>query len=196
LVNFSLSASGTVTGQTVCTYTSLPCTHQAGPTAGGPLIWSVSAPDSYEGVKLSPDGTLIAVSLAPYSTSSTTNIYGNGLLVTTVPGFAIGWIDNNQLIVNNYKIVQGANHTPLLTYSGASIYSAAGNVISSPTLPELYLIQPITSSSIYAPNLNQILSLPSGSVTYSSTVPLTGAAAVAGPYVIFVSGSLVVTDTY
>jgi hypothetical protein len=197
LFNFSLSGSGTVTGETVCTYTSLAtCVHQAAPTTGGPSIWSVSAPDTLEGVKLSPDGTLIAVSLAPYSTSSTTNIYQNGLLVTTVPGYAIGWIDNNQLLVNNYKIVQGTNHTPILTYSSASIYSAAGSLTSSPTLPELYLIQPITSSSIYAPSLNRILSLPSGTVTYSSTVPLTGAAAVAGPYVIFVSGSLVVTDTY
>jgi hypothetical protein len=196
LFNFSLSGSGTVTGETVCTYTSLPCTQQVGPTTGGSLIWSVSAPDRYEGVKLSPDGTLIAVSLAPYSTSSTTNIYQNGLLVTTVPGYAIGWIDNNQLLVNNYQIVQGTNHTPLLKYLSASIYSSAGSLISSPTLPELYLIQPITSSSIYAPSLNQILSLPSGTVTYSSTVPLTGAAAAAGPYVIFVSGSLIVTDTY
>jgi hypothetical protein len=139
---------------------------------------------------------LIAVSLAPYSTSSTTNIYQNGLLVTTVPGYAIDWIDNNQLLVNNYHTVQPRGSAPYPVYSSASIYSAAGSLISSPTLPELYLIQPISSSSIYAPSLNQILSLPSGTVTYSSTVPLTGAAAVAGPYVIFVSGSLVVTDTY
>jgi len=197
LFNFSLSASGTVTGQTVCTYiSSATCAHQAGPTTGGPLIWSVSSPNIYEGVKLSPDGTLIAVSLAPYSTSSTTNIYQNGLLVTTVPGYAIDWIDNNQLLVNNYHTVQPRGSAPYPVYSSASIYSAAGSLISSPTLPELYLIQPITSSSIYARSLNQILSLPSGTVTYSSTVPLTGAAAVAGPYVIFVSGSLVVTDTY
>jgi hypothetical protein len=199
LVNFSLSGSGTVTGQSVCAYTAAPCTLQAAPTTGGSATWSISTSSTFnviDGIKLSPDGTLIAVSLAPYSNTSTTNIYQNGLLVTTVPGYAIGWIDNNQLLVNNYHLVQQRGSAPYPVYSNASIYSAAGTLVSSPTLPELYVIQPITSSSIYAPSYNEILSLPSGTVTYSSTVPLRGPAAVAGPYVVFVSGSLIVTDTY
>jgi hypothetical protein len=199
LVNFSLSGSGTVTGQSVCAYTAAPCTLQAAPTTGGSATWSISTSSTFnviDGIKLSPDGTLIAVSLAPYSNTSTTNIYQNGLLVTTVPGYAIGWIDNNQLLVNNYHLVQPKGFPPYPVYSNASIYSAAGTLVSSPTLPELYVIQPITSSSIYAPSYNEILSLPSGTVTYSSTVPLRGPAAVAGPYVVFVSGSLIVTDTY
>jgi hypothetical protein len=198
LYNFSLSGSGTLTGQSVCTQTSSPtCTLQAAPTTGGPNIWSIPSNNIFNsGIKLSPDGTLIAVSLLPYSASSTTNIYQNGSLVTTVPGYAIGWIDNNQLLVNNYQTTQPRGSAPYPVYSSASIFSAAGGLLSTPTLPEIYVIQPINSSSIYAPSYNKIFSLPTGNVTYSTTVPLTGAAAVAGPYVIFVSGSLVVTDTY
>jgi hypothetical protein len=197
LFGFSLSGSGTVTGQSVCTQTTpSTCTLQAAPTTGGSLIWSVPTNNPGIGIELSPDGTLIAVSLAPFSTSSTTNIYQNGLSVTTVPGYAIGWIDNNQLLVNNYQNVQIRGSAPQPVYAGASIYSATGALSSSPTLPELYDIQPMTSTSIYAPSLNEILSLPSGTVTYSSTVPLGGPAAIAGSYVVFVSGSLVVTDTY
>jgi hypothetical protein len=126
-----------------------------------------------------------------YTASSTTNIYKNGLFVATVPGFAIAWIDNNQRLLNNYSA-----SGPFFIYANASIYSATGTLLSTPTLPELYNVQPVNSTSIYVPSLNQVLALPSGTATYSSTTPLTGAAAVSGTQVIFVSGTRVVTDTY
>jgi hypothetical protein len=197
LFDFSLSGSGTVTGQVMAYYnaaTIIPVkyTRQAAPTAGGSTIWSDPNPDQ-DGIKLSPDGTLIAVSAGAASPTSTTNIYKNGVLVTAVSGFAIGWIDNNQLLINNYVY---APHTVTPTYSGASIYDATGALLSTPTLPELFAIQPVTSTSIYSPTLNTIFSLPSGSTLYNSGTPLTGPAAVAGSNVVFASGSRIVIDTH
>jgi hypothetical protein len=204
LFDFSLSASGTVLGQTLATLnpapTPIPSTWQVTPTTGGPVIWSETSPDpqeylNLEGINLSPDGTLIAVSSGPRTATSpvtTTNIFKNGVLATAVNGYAIGWIDNNQLLVNNYAFTSKYG----FAYTGASIYSATGTLLSTPTLPELPTIQPIDSNSIYSPAFNTIYSLPSGTALYSSGTLLRGPAAVAGSYVVFASGSRIVIDTH
>lgn len=196
LFDFSLSGSGTVTGQVLGTQSTSTSpwtyTRQAGPTTGGSPIWSDSPPDSNDAIHLSPDGSLIAVSSGPATTTSVTNIYKNGLLVTAVPGFAVGWIDDNQLLVNNYAV----SYPNPSVFSGCSIYDAMGALQPGCTLPELFQIQPVSSSSVFSPSLNEILSVPAGTPLYGSTLPLTGAAAVAGRNVVFVSGSRVVVDTY
>jgi hypothetical protein len=196
--DFSLSASGTVYG-TVWEDTTPGgppnrYTRGVGTIVGSPgYTWQDHPPDAHDGINLSPDGTLVAVSSGPKKNTSTTNIYKNGVLAATVNGFPIGWIDNNQLLVNNYAVPQDPN-TPV--YSGASIYSASGSLISNPTLPELLTIQPVDSSSLYSPALNTIFSLPSATKLYSSGTPVTGPAAVAGSYVVFTSGSRVLIDTH
>jgi hypothetical protein len=193
LFDFSLSGSGTVTGLVtgiLSSYGPSTFTRQAAPTTGGAVLWSDNPPDSTEGIMLSPDGTLIAVSTGPKSYISTTNVFKNGILVTAVNGFAIGWIDNNQLLTNNYTLTHGG-----IDYTNASIYSATGTSISTPTLPELFTIQPVNSSSLYSPVLNTIFALPSGNKLYSSSTPVTGPAAVAGSDVVFTSGNRIVVDT-
>jgi hypothetical protein len=203
LFDFSLSGSGTVTGQVLGTSLNngtWSFTRQAAPTSGGPVIWSdtpaaqaVYVAQAYYGINLSPDGTLIAVSSGPTSPTFTTSIYKNGILATAVNGLAIGWIDNNQLLVNNYGQQLGPS---TYAYAGASIYSATGSLISNPSLPELLTIQPVDSTSIYSPTRNTIFSLPSGNVLYQSGTPVTGPAAVAGPSVVFSSGTRIVVDTH
>jgi hypothetical protein len=192
LMDFSLSGSGTTIGQVLANTNNSPLTYsrQAVPATGGAAIWTdtgLSFP-----VNLSPDGTLIAASNGSQTTGAATNIYKNGLLATAVNGVAVGWIDNNQLLVNNYASI----HPNPNVYTNASIYSASGTLSSSPTLSELLTIQPVTSSSIYSPTLNTIFSLPSGNTLYSSGTPVTGPAAVAGSYVVFASGSRIVVDTH
>jgi hypothetical protein len=193
LVDFSLSGSGTMTGLVTETLNNFPTpstyTSQVAPTTGGAAIWSVNSPTDQ--INLSPDGTLIAVSIGTKDNSPTTNIYNNGMLVTAVNGFAIGWIDNTQLLVNNYVSVHAAPGT----YSNASIYSATGTLTSTPALPELLTIQPVNSSSLYSPALNTIFALPSGNILYSSTTPSTGQGAVVGSNVVFTSGTHIVVDT-
>jgi hypothetical protein len=188
LSDFSLSGSGTVVGQVLNSMSGV--TRQAVPATGGAPIWSDSGL-SYP-VNLSPDGTLIAVSNGSRLSGAATNIYKNGLLTTAVNGNAIGWIDNNQLLVNNY----GPVHPNPNMYLSASIYDASGSLSSSPTLPELLSIQPVNSSSIYSPTLNTIFALPSGNILYNSGTPATGPAVVAGSYVVFASGSRIVVDTH
>lgn len=196
LFDFSLSGSGTVTGQILGTFSSSTSlwtyTRKVAPTTGGSIIWSDSPPDSNDAIHLSPDGTLIAISSGPTSPTSATNIYKNGLLATAVSGFAVGWIDNNQLLVNNYVV----RYPSLSVFSNCSIYDATGAVQPGCNLPELFQIQPVSSSSVYSPALNQILSVPAGTPIYTSTLPLTGAAAVAGSNVVFASGSRIVVDNY
>jgi hypothetical protein len=189
LFDFSLSGSGTITGQVVGSMGSspIPYTRQVVPATGGAPVWTdpntLSQPIP---IYLSPDGTLIAA-----GSGATTNVYKNGLLTTAVNGSAVGWIDNNQLLVNNYTLIRANN-----VYVNASIDTAAGSLVSNVALPELLTIQPVNSGSIYSPTLNTIFSLPSGSTLYSSSTPVTGPAAVAGSYVVFASGSRIVVDTH
>ena len=196
LFDFSLSGSGTVIGEILGSQTTLSSpwvyTRQAVPTTGGAAIWSDTPPDANDEVNLSPDGSLIAVSSGPANTFSTTNIIKNGLLVTAFNGFAVGWIDNNQLLVNNYQV----SHPSTSVFAGCSIYDATGALQPGCSLPELLHIQPVSSSSVYSPALNTIYSVPAGTPTYTSGFPVTGAAAVAGSNVVFASGSRIVVDTY
>jgi hypothetical protein len=195
--DFSLSASGTVFGTVWenALHSSLAYfTRSVGSIGGSPAYtWQDNPPDQNDGINLSPDGTLIAVSSGPKTNTSTTNIYKNGVLATAVNGFPIGWIDNNQLLVNNYGQQVSIS---TYAYTGASIYSATGSLVSTPTLPELLTIQPVDSTSIYSPTRNTIFSLPSGNVLYQSGTPVTGPAAVAGPSVVFTSGTRIVVDTH
>jgi hypothetical protein len=193
LFDFSLSGSGTVTGLvkgTVTSGSSATFTRQVVPTTGGAVIWSDNPPDQNEGIMLSPDGTLIAVSSGPRTYYSATNIFQNGILVTAANGFAVGWIDNNQLLIDNYQLTHSGDK-----YTNASIYSATGTLVSTPTLPELFTIQPVNSSSLYSPALNTIFALPSGNKLYSSSTPVTGPAAVVGSNIVFTSGTRIVVDT-
>jgi hypothetical protein len=193
LVDFSLSGSGTMTGLITETLNNSPTpstyTSQVTPTTGGPAVWSVNT--LTDGINLSPDGTLIAVSTGFTKDATTTNIYTNGMLTTAVNGYAVGWIDNNQLLVNNYVSV----HVFPGTYSTASIYSATGSLISTPTLPEVLTFQPVNSSALYSPALNTIFALPSGNTLYTSSTPASGQGAVVGSNIVFTSGSRIVVDT-
>jgi hypothetical protein len=188
LFDFSLSGSGTATGLITETLAPGTITRQVAPTLGGAVTWSDNR--SSEGINLSPDGTLIAVATG---SQGPTNIYNNGLLVNAVTGSPIGWIDNNQLLVNNYSY---KNPSDLVkTYSSASIYSATGALSSSPTLPELLTFQPVNSSALYSPTLNTIFAVPSGNTLYTSSTPTSGQGAVVGSNVVFTSGSRIVVDT-
>jgi hypothetical protein len=203
LLDFSLSGSGTMTGLVTATVntpsipnTPLPLTNytrQVVPTTGGATVWSDLPPNSNNGINLSPDGTLIAVSVGTKTDNPTTNIYINGMLTTASTGYAVGWIDNNQLLINNYPPLPDGGPG---TYSNASIISATGSILSATvSLPELLTFQPVNSSSLYSPALNTIFALPSGNTLYTSSTPVTGPAAVVGSNVVFTSGTRIVVDT-
>jgi hypothetical protein len=208
-LDFTLAGSGATIGQvtvtgTVNSWNPSATARQVTPIAGTPVIWSDTGsftPNSGvpNPIFLSPDGTLIAVYNVAQSSTSVTNIYKNGALVTAVPGAAVGWIDNNRLLVNTYGPSYGVQPGP---YLGSTIYSSAGTSLATPALPQLQSIQTVNSDSVYDPASNAIYSLTTGQATWTASYPnsgqglLSGVGAVSGSYVVYASGHSVVVETY
>jgi hypothetical protein len=197
LFDFSLSGSGTALGQVTGVYNGSTWSYSrtVGPVTGGPATWSdTPAWDpiqlSRPAIQLSPDGTLIAASSGAATVNTTTNIYKNGVLVTAVPGWVVGWLDNSRLLVNTYAQGQSS-----VAYSGAVIYDSTGAKVSTSTIPELLRIQALGGDQIYSPDKNTIFSLSSGQSVWTATVP-SNDGAVAGSNVVFASGSQVLLDTH
>ena len=213
LFDFVMSGGGGEVGQLLGTYngTYFDYTRQVTPPSGSPLVWSDHPPSGlYPGsaaMFLSPDGTLIATSIAStagYSSSSSTTIYKNGTLVGTVNGFVVGWIDNNRLLVNTFDAGGG--------YTGSLIYDATGALVATLTaLPQLAPVGngvdqsgfvTVDSNSIYSPLTYSIYSLTTGAVTWSEAAtipriaypPYYAASAVSGSYVVFTQGTQVMVD--
>lgn len=215
LLDFVMSGSGNEVGQLLATYngTYFNYTREVTPPSGTPVVWSdtpLSGPVPMNAaICLSPDGTLIAASTpvtfsTGYSSSATTTLYKNGTLVATVNGFAVGWIDNNRVLVNTFSST-GA-------YASTVIYDATGTLLTTLTaLPQLAPgVNPnfpsgfitVDSNSIYSPYTYSIYSLTTGAVTWSESLPTPGtaylpykaASTVAGGYVVFTSGSRVMVD--
>jgi len=193
----TMSGSGTVLAEMLASPTT--CHAQLIPTTGGAPIWCDTT-GQFSRFALSPDGTLLAASIGtPGSGADTppgpTNIYEDGSLVTTVAGWAPGWIDNAHLLVNNYTA-----SNPV--YTGATIYDSAGTKLSTVVPPELLSLQPVTVTSVYTSCPNEIVSTANGAVLWSSgnkNQALTSFgcnSAIAGSQVVFVSGSLVLTQPY
>jgi len=201
LADFSLSGSGTMIGQVIATLGTPSFLRQVTATTGGATIWSDmpgttfldSSQPFLAPIRLSPDGTLIAVSnLPPPSANSATNVYKNGILTTAAPGWAVGWIDNSRFLVNNYVEPLGGS----TRFSACTIYDATGVKLAQPALPELLAFQTVTSDSIYSPKENTIFSLETGAPIWTSANPSAGVGAVSGSYVVFLSGSHVLVESF
>jgi hypothetical protein len=215
LADFTLSASGGTIGQvtemgTASSWNATTAARQVTPIAGTPVIWSDTGSFNQltgypNPIFLSPDGTLIAAYNAAQSSTSVTNIFKNGTLVTAVPGAAVGWIDNNRLLVNQYGPTKYQGAGP---YLGCTIYSSTGAALATPPLPELQSIQTVNSDSVYDPTdsanypHNAIYSLTTGQPTWTGSFPesgpglLSGVGAVSGAYVVYASGHSVVVEAY
>jgi hypothetical protein len=191
--DISLSASGTVLAQDVLNGST--CTQEASsPTGGSPSFsttFNGASIDPPPALSLSPDGTLIATSQlgGPPSMNMQvgTNLWNNGTLVTAVSGLPAGWLDNSHVLINNYAYAAEAADA---SYSGCSIYDSTGTAAGTCALKQATSqIQPLSSDLIYAPALNQILSVSTGAQTWASGDPLdqgTGGA-LAGANIVFVS---------
>jgi hypothetical protein len=165
--DIELSTSGALLGQVLYTGSSSSM-RQVTSSNGGPILWSdIGSPRP---IRLSLDDALIA---AADAAGANTTVYLNGVKSAVVPGWAAGWLANEDLLVGN------------------SIYNSAG--IKQSTLPQLEglygPIQVLSATSIYDPTANGIFSLESGAQTWSTTSNLQRPAAVAGSRVVFVTNS-------
>jgi len=194
VADFGFALSGATIGR-VLENSGTTATRVVTATTGGPSIWTDSLSSAqnpiYIPIQLSPDGTLVAVPNQMPGPATTTTIYKDGALVTAIPGWPAGWIDNGRLLVINYT---GGSHPG---YSGSTIYDGTGTVVTQlPSLPELWQIQPVASDTIFSYwGVDAIYSVTTGATVWSSPNS-SGAGAVAGSYVVYTSGSQVLMDTY
>jgi Putative Ig domain len=142
-------------------------------------------------IYLSPDGTLAAASTGQPVAGTTTNIYTNGTLTTAVNGYTLGWIDNNDLLVNNFSV-----NSIVINYLGCSIYSATGTANGFCNLPQLPDFQQLSSTLVYWPERNKLLTVATGGAAWLSGSPLTGVSAANGSDVVFVSDAQVLSEPY
>ena len=185
LTDFTLATSGTTIGEVIGS------ARRVTSITGGPVIWSDTGNSTP--ILLSPDGTLVAEYNLAQSNVSVTNIFKNGSLVTAVPGAAVGWIDNDRLLVNQYILTFPFQDT---LYTGCTIYSSAGVPLATPSLTELKSIQTVNSGSVYDPSHNAVYSLTTGQSAWTGSFPSTGVGAVSGAYIVYASGHSVVLESY
>jgi hypothetical protein len=197
LGDFSLSGSGGILGQVLL---SLPgsggdiYTREVSGISGSPTVWTDTGNSTP--IELSPDGMLIAVgNVLPPSAGSnlTTNIFKNGVLVSAVPGYGEGWIDNGRLLVANY--VQNGKEPTI--FAGSTISDSTGATLTNlpPTLPPISNPLFPTSDSVYDSDTNAIYSLTTGLATWQGPIPENGnprLGAVAGSAVVYESGHQVI----
>jgi hypothetical protein len=189
LFGFSLATGGSNIGQTTGTYNGSTWQYSSEVTAitGPPTIWSEPIGGT---ATLSPDGTLVALSNNTRTPSAVTTIYQNGTSVTAVSGFAVGWIDDSDLLVDLYATQNGAT-----VYTGCAIYSPTGTLVASPPLPQIMSFQTVGSGLIYTPDSNTIYSTSTGGATWTSAYPYGGVGATADGDVVFLSGARVVAQS-
>jgi hypothetical protein len=149
--------------------------------------------------QFSPSGDYAALSDADSNALPSTRIYAKGMPVTTVNGLAVGWVDENQLLVSEWVPTQW-NGT---MYSQSKIYDHDGNLVASPTLPQIDAFEAISSTRIFSRSDATIYDLPTGAVVKKTGLPGKGAggpyavtfgSTLVGPYILsFVNRSLVAT---
>ena len=137
------------------------------PTAGNPLAASNGFPSSM-GL---PGGI---------------DIINNGSLATAIDGYPVGWLDATHLLVGTYE--SGHLNT---SFAGAVIVSNTGTKVADSPLPEIKTLQLLGPDSIYARELNEIVSPTTGAVSWMSGDASSQLGAVAGSHVVFVSGARV-----
>jgi hypothetical protein len=170
----------------------------AGGGCGGEVI-SVPSPYAIAAspLEISPNGTLTAV---PNSAGlGSTTIYTDGTLTTAVNGYAVGWLDNARLLVENFQF---EDMVPEPYYAGTTIFSPSGTNLGSAPIPQIQCFQVVSSDSIYSPQTQTIFSVTTGTTTWvspddSNDIPGTvSLGAVSGTQVIFPVGNLVLAQPY
>jgi hypothetical protein len=203
LAYMTMSGAGNTLGE-LFNAPATPCLAQAISVPANTTILcdNTPSPQQITNIQLSPDGTLIADSNDTNgSTTPLTNVYKNGTLVTTLPGYAAGWLSNGELLVDNYAELDGNIG---LSPTGTTIYDASGNQVSTPPLLGMdpFQLVPGSSTSLYDNYLNTIVSLTSGNTTWASGDPYSNAGldarsgGVTGTQVVFISNNLILAQPY
>jgi hypothetical protein len=166
----TLSVSGALLALVVSNGTS-----EVTSSSGGPVLWSGAGSP----VLLSLDDTLIAA-----TGNTDTIIYKNYVESAAVSGTGVGWLQNDELLVN--------------ASNAGAIFNSSGIKLSGPALPALNgPIQVLSATSIYDTVSNSIYSLSTGAKTWSPPANPSAPGAVAGTVVVFTNDlNQLVTEPY
>ena len=144
-------------------------------------------------ILLAPTGTGIALPDQPRVPDATTRIYSDATLVSAVSGYAIGWLDDDLLLVDTYAVMN-TGYGPFVVFAGSRLYDAAGNFVSTSPLPEIESLQVVSGTRVYDRLRNVVYDTRDGSIVWSGPDLLGSQGAVAGSYVVFpTNGHLVAT---
>jgi hypothetical protein len=189
LFDFSLARGGTRVGRVTGTwdFSTWSYTRSVTDLTGSSQIWTDTG--SGDRINLSPNGTLIAVSEPARSQASTTRIYKNGALINAVAGYAVGWLDDDRLLVNTYL-----NNTYGNVYSGSVIYDAAGYPQSSPPIPEMFGWSTVATTQMYSQRAHKVYDLVTGVTTWQDGRPSPDNGVVSGGCIVFAQGPVLMAE--
>jgi hypothetical protein len=142
---------------------SVSYTAQVDAVAGAPIWFENNA--SRQPIRLAPNGAAHAVSSEGLTPVSATRIFVNGALSAAATGWAVGWLDDNRLLLNRFRYT---TTPPAAVYDGSVILNSAGQTVASPALPQMERIQPLPSNRLYSPRYNQIYDVTTGASVWSS----------------------------
>jgi hypothetical protein len=191
-IAIELSASGAFLERTESTDSGTA--GSVNPTLGGAATWSGPTHGRILGtdnVKLSPDGSRVAVLLPqgqPGSYANPTNIYSNGVLTAALqPAAPLVWLSNTNILALKYRTISPAGGAYI--FDGAEILNDTGVSLSTPAIPQIRRAQVVDANSIYTAELNLVLSTANGDTLWNSPRPIPdwGVGGVAGGRVVFVS---------
>jgi hypothetical protein len=193
-LSFSLAASGTVFSRLLVNNSTH--TREVVRISDGAVLWSDPVPGGWwleteQPIRLSPSGTRYAASTEGRTVQSATNIYVNGTLQTAANGWALGWLDDDRLLVIPFV----STRDPGPQYKGTVIVNTSGQVSPLIALPNLTEFQVVSSDRIYSRGRNAIYSVTDGSLLWSSPNVATGGG-VTATHVIFAFGSTVRAEAY
>jgi hypothetical protein len=200
--SITMSATGNALGELFNGPTAAGCLAQVITLpAGATILCDNTTAPQVANIQLSPDGTLFADGDKPPENGATplTNVYKNGTLITTLPGYAAGWLSNSELLVDNYTLL-GSDIGSSAT--GTTIYDASGNLVGTTPLINMQSFQlvPGATGSIYciAPSSipeNSIVSVSSWATTWASGDP-GRKGAVTASQVVFEANNQVLAQPY
>jgi len=198
--DFSLSASGSRFGRITGTLGSGAFNREIDGASGTILSdvlahWHVADKEisfyPYPPILLAPTGPGIALPDQGRLSTATTRIYSDATLVSAVPGYALGWLADDRLLVDTYA-PQGYSDG----FAGSRLYDAAGNFVATSPLPQIASLQVVSDTRVYDRLYNVVYDTGDGTVVWSGPDLCCSEGAVAGPYVLFAADGHLVAARY
>jgi len=196
---FALAASGLRFGRVTGTFDGTWSFEREIDDGSGTILTDVlPRPNGFDAsnippILLMPSGMAIALPDAQRVPAATTRIYSDATLVSAVPGYAVGWLDDNLLLVDTYAFM-GARFP--VGFVGSRLYDAAGNFVATSPLPEIEALQVVSGSRVYDRLRNVVYDTLDGSMVWRGPDLSGSRGAVAGPYVVFPTDGHLVAARY